>query len=84
MSTEENLILWTEVYNGVPGKRGVKCLVSGWAAFPKTDSIFEAREKFKRVFGGGNRIVFAYEENRCSRKFADRERWGDKIVGIFG
>ena len=39
MSTEENLILWTEVFNGVPGKRGVKCLVSGWAVFPKTDSI---------------------------------------------
>ena len=75
----DKLRLWIEVYNGLPGKRGVKCLQHGWGLFPPTDTIFEARDKAKRILGGGKRVVLCYEEERCARKF----RASDSIVGIF-
>ena len=77
MSIKENLILWTEIYNGKP--HGQNPVSYGWCVFPKNKSIYDARDRIVKQFGKPGHIVMTYTADRCACSF----RASDPILGVF-
>lgn len=79
LNAKDSLLLWVEVTDGIP--RGDNCIDYGWAVFPKSMSVYEARDKAVQRFRTKPRyIVLTYSTDRCARPF----RASDRILGIFG
>ena len=82
MIPNDHLMLWTEIYNGVPnGRNFVDC---GWCALPSGTSIYTGARRVSEHFHthdyvGQKVIVLCYPEDRCAKKF----KASDRILGIF-
>ena len=84
MIPNDHLMIWTEVYSGIPGKPRTKCLDYGWCCLPKDTPIFKAVRRIDKHFhthdyAGKTVCVMAYPEDRCAKKF----KASDRILGIF-
>ena len=81
----DHVMVWTEVYSGIPGKPRTKCLDYGWCAFPKNTPEFDALERAREflrkeypVTKDEHPLILTYPIGTCSFKALDR------ILGVFG
>lgn len=80
----DHLMLWTEIYNGIPGKPRTKCVEAGWCCLPKNTPLLEATQRVAKHFHEGgypaNKFcVLSYTMDRTAG-FKTTQR----ILGIFG
>lgn len=89
MIPNDHLMLWTEIYRGVPGRPRTKLAACGWCALPKRSRFGIVQlEDVQRIskhfhahgYPANKYCVLSYSEDRCCRKF----KASDPIFGVFG
>ena len=85
MIPNDHLMIWTEVYTGIPGRPRTKCIDYGWCAFPKRTSeryaLTLATEILRKKYPANEKhlpLIFVYPIDR-TRGF----KASDRILGIF-
>ena len=80
----DHLMLWTEIYNGIPGKPRTRIVECGWCCCSKADTVMTAfgkvSDELHKRYPKNKYCVLSYPEDRVARKF----KASDRILGVFG